>query len=201
MFANVALPAFLPHSFATLIGIFLIAAIEGWFVMRVLKVSYAASYRHSLAANWRSTVAGIPLAWLLWVFGMIPVSMGLSAFGIDSHPALQSTVTQSVMFGGLMPNEWTNVGRAGAWLLMLVPFWLGSVWIERRTIRKRLPDCDASRVSTAVIRGNLASYSLFLILGVMGLMNALEDLPNQKARFEEHRERQEQYRAERDRSL
>ena len=198
MLANVALPSFLPHSFLTLIGIFVIAALEGWFVMRALNLSYSDSYRLSLWANLRSTVAGIPLAWLLWLAGLIPVSMGLSALGVDSHPAVQSTLMQSVLFGGMMPTEWTNVASAAAWLLMLVPFWFGSVWIERRTILKRLPDRDPSRVSSAVIRGNLASYTMFLIMGAVGFMSALDDLPNQKARFERHRERQKQYRGEQD---
>lgn len=169
--------------------------------MRGLKLSYSDSYRHSLSANLRSTVAGIPLAWILWLVGLIPVSMGLSALGIDSHPAVQSTLMQSAIFGGMMPTEWTNVGSAAAWILMLIPFWLGSVWIERRTIRKRLPDCDPSRVSSAVVRGNLASYSLFLVIGAIGFISALEDLPNQKARFEGRRERQKHYRGTQDRAV
>lgn len=53
MLANVALPSFLPHSLATLIGILAIAAIEGWFVMKGLQLSYAESYRHALNANWK----------------------------------------------------------------------------------------------------------------------------------------------------
>ena len=88
MLVNVALPSFLPHSLATLIGIFVIAAIEGWFVMRALDLNYGESYQHALSANWMSTIAGIPLAWLLWVGGLIPVTIGLSAIGIDSHPAV-----------------------------------------------------------------------------------------------------------------
>ena len=55
MLANVALPAFMPHSLATLAGIFVIAAIEGWFLMRVLKLNYADSYRHSLDKAWRNS--------------------------------------------------------------------------------------------------------------------------------------------------
>jgi len=63
MLANVALPSFLPHSFATLFGIFLIAAIEGWFIMKVLRLKYGRSYKYALIANLKSTIAGIPFAW------------------------------------------------------------------------------------------------------------------------------------------
>ena len=194
MLANVALPSFLPHSFATLIGILLIAAIEGLFVMRALSLSYAESYRHALNANWKSTIAGIPLAWFLWIAGLIPISMGLSAVGLEAHPVVTSTAMQTAFFGGITPTEWMNVGSAVAWIVMLIPFWLGSVWIERRTLAKRLPDCEPSRISSAVVRGNLASYCIFLAFGVVALSSAIADLPNQKQRFKEFRERQETYR-------
>jgi hypothetical protein len=101
---------------------------------------------------------------------------------------------QTAFFGGMMPTEWMNAGSAAAWLVMLIPFWMGSVWIERRTLAKRLPDHDPSQISTAVVRGNLASYSIFLIFGVIALTNAMADLPNQKQRFWEFRERQDAYR-------
>ncbi len=194
MLANVALPSFLPHSFATLIGILLIAAIEGWFVMKTLRLSYVESYRHALNANWKSTIAGIPLAWLLWVIGLIPVSLGLSVVGLEVHPVVTSTAMRTAIFGGMMPTEWMNVGSAAAWIVMLLPFWLGSVWIERRTLAKRLPDCEPFRISSAVVRGNLASYGIFLAFGVVALSSAIADLPKQKQRFKEFRERQETYR-------
>jgi|GEM_PF-1894901 len=197
MLANVALPSFLPHSFATLIGILVIAAIEGWFVMTALRLSYSESYRHALNANWKSTIAGIPLAWLLWIAGLIPISMGLAAVGLEAHPAVVSTAMQTAFFGGMMPTEWMNVGSAAAWIVMLIPFWMGSVWIERRTLAKRLPDRDPSQISSAVVRGNLASYSIFLIFGLISLSAAIADLPNQKQHFKEFRERQEVYRKQR----
>ncbi len=197
MLANVALPSFLPHSFATLIGIFVIAGIEGWFVMKGLRLSYPESYRHTLNANWKSTIVGIPFAWLLWIAGLLPISLGLSAVGLDAHPAVVSTAMQTAIFGGMMPTEWMNVGSAAAWLVMLIPFWMGSVWIERRTLAKRLPDHDRTQISTAVVRGNLASYSIFLMFGVIALTDAMADLPNQKQRFREFRERQDDYRKQR----
>lgn len=201
MLANVALPSFLPHSFATLLGIFVIAAIEGWFLMRMLRLSYAKSYGHALNANLQSTIVGIPLAWLLWIAGLIPVSMGLRALGLEPHPVVSSTAMQTVVTGGMMPTEWMKVGGAVAWIVMLVPFWAGSVWIERRALVKRLPECEPSRISKAVICGNLASYSLFLLLGAFALSSAIADLPNQRKRsgeFQERMEKSRQLRKERE---
>ena len=193
MLANVVLPSFLPHSFATLIGIFVIAAIEGWFVMRTLRLTYEESYRHALHANWKSTVVGIPVAWLLWIAGLIPVSMGLDALGFEAHPAVTATALRTAISAAMIRTEWMNVGSAAAWMVMLVPFWMGSVWIERRALVKRLPTCDPSQISKAVVRGNLASYSVFLILGAISLSTAIADLPNQKIIFKEREERRERH--------
>lgn len=206
MIANVALPSFLPHSFATLIGILVIAAIEGWFLKRALDLSFAESYRHTLYANWSSTVAGIPLAWLLWMLGLLPVTMGLSAMGFEAHPVVESAAIQTIMYGGIMPTEWTYVGKAIASIIMLIPFWMGSVWIERRTIKRGLEERagisglskqDTLQISRAVVRGNLASYSLFLILSFHALSSAMTDLPEQKARFQERQEKLERLKQER----
>ena len=189
MLANVGLPAFFPHSLATLLGILVIAAIEGWFIMRQLDITFLGAYEHALVANWKSAIVGIPVAWLFWLGGLLPVTAGLEAMNIHLHPMLQSMVLQSVLFGGILPDEWSNVGSAAAWLLLLIPFWFGSVWIERRAIIKRLPGADAVQVSRAVVRGNLCTYTLFMIVGIAGLSSAIQDLPNRKTRFEEIRSR------------
>lgn len=181
--ANVALPSFFPHSFATLFGILIIACIEAWFLFRRLEIKPGKSYSLALEANWKSTIAGIPLAWLLWSIGLLPISMGASAAGMASHPAVQSTMLRTVWFGGFTPNEWSQIGQAAATLIMLIPFWLGSVWIEKRSIKTSLPDHDAAEISKAVIRGNLASYSLFLLFGLYALISAISDYPAEKERF------------------
>lgn len=191
MLANVALPSFLPHSFETLFGIFVIAAIEGFFLMRLLSLKFSEAYASSLSANWRSTIAGIPLAWLLWVAGWLPVGFGLSLFNIEFHPAVLSAWLQSAVFGGIMSTEWTEVGGAAARLTMLVPFWLGSVWIEKRTIAKRFPGKDSSLISKSVIQGNLASYCLFLLMGIFDLFSVIHNLPARKEHFEKRREQLE----------
>ncbi len=90
----------------------------------------------------------------------------------------------------MIPDEWMNVSSAAAWIILLIPFWMGSVWIERWTLVKKLPDIDPAMISVAIVRANLASYSIFLVFGVIALTNEISDLPNQKQRFKELRERQ-----------
>lgn len=186
--ANVALPAFSPHSFATALGILIIAGIEAWFLSRRLSLGFRRSYALAMAANWKSTLVGIPFAWLLWSVGLLPISIGLDALGLIDHPAARSTLLQTFWFGGLLPDEWTKIGRAAASIVSLIPFWLGSVWIERRTIRGNLPDHDAAEISKAVIQGNLATYSLFLALGIFSLVGAFKSFPEDQKRHQEREE-------------
>ena len=186
--ANVALPAFFPHSFATAFGILIIAGIEAWFLSRGLTLGYYRSYRLAMAANWKSTLVGIPFAWFLWSVGLLPISIGLEALGLIDHPAVRSTLLQTFWFGGLLPDEWTKIGNAAASIVSLFPFWLGSVWIERRTIKGNLPDHDAAEISKAVIQGNLATYSLFLTLGIFSLVGALKGFPEEQKNHQEPKE-------------
>lgn len=193
--ANVALPAFFPHSFATAFGILIIAGIEAWFLARRLTIGFRRSYALAMGANWKSTLVGIPFAWLLWSVGLLPISIGLDALGLMDHPAVRSTLLQIFLFGGLLPDEWTKIGRAAASIVSLIPFWLGSVWIERRTIRGNLPDHAPAEISKAVIQGNLATYSLFLALGSFSLHRALTSFPEDQKRHQEREEFQKRIKA------
>jgi len=110
--------------------------------------------------------------------------------GLQPHSVVEVTLIQTLFFGGVVTNEWSSVGSAVAWIVMLVPFWLGSVWIERRSLIKRLPNYERSQISKAVIRGNLVSYFLFLLLGAYMLSDALVNFPDQKPeQYEERLER------------
>ena len=189
--ANVALPSFLPHSIMTLVGLLLIAAIEALILQRFLPLKFTQCYPHTLTANWKSTVIGIPIAWCVWVAGLVPISMGVSALGLEPHPAVASTAIHTAFFGGVMPSGWTRVGSAAGWLVLLVPFWFGSVWIERKTLFKRLPESDRNAISKAVVWGNLASYLLFLIFGLFSLLTAVRELPLDIERFEKRQLDQE----------
>jgi hypothetical protein len=196
MLANVALPAFFPHSIATLVGIFILAAIEGWFLKRRLKLDYRSAFWESAAANWKSTLVGIPFAWLLFLIGGIPLSMGISALPGETHPLTSATLAHTMLYGGMIPTVWSPLGQALASLIMLIPYYFGSVWIECRTLRKRLPDHDPNEISKAVIRGNLTTYAIFLVVAVNSLVIAINILPESRESFEQI-EKQRQERRER----
>jgi hypothetical protein len=138
-----------------------------------------------------------PLCLAAVLGGLIPVSMGLAVLGVKTPPGVSYTLMHTVVVGGILPSEWTDVGSAAAWIVMLVPFWMGSVWIEARTIQRRLLECDSTQIRKAVVRGNLASYGIFLILGLGTLATALADLPHRKAEYEARQERRNQLQSER----
>ena len=124
MLANVALPAFIPHFIWCLLGIFFIAALEAVFLKRGLKLPYPESYWLTLSANFRSTLVGIPVAWIFWLAGAIPVTFVSGLLPFEIHPAVSTSYLHSIIVGGMMPSEWSYVGWAAGYLISLVPFCL-----------------------------------------------------------------------------
>ena len=120
MLANVALPSFFPHSILTMLGVLVIAAIEGFLLSRWIRYSFVASYKLSMKANLWSTFLGIPIAWGLWLAGMLPISFLVSHFDMEIHPVVAESVRQSVLFGGIMPSEWNAIGAAAGSLVILI---------------------------------------------------------------------------------
>jgi hypothetical protein len=189
MLANVAIPTFLPFTFASVIGLVFIAAVEAFFLMRLLRETYWACYRASLVANLKSTLVGVPVAWVLWVLGMIPIAWGMSALGMKPQSLASVTLGTTICFGGRIPNQWEAIGGALAGIILLIPFFFASVWIERRVVSKRFASHSKAQVSKAVVLGNVVSYLFFLLLVLNTLKNAIERYPEDKARVESWRSR------------
>lgn len=187
MLANIALPGFFPHSLLTLVGLLVIAAIEGWFLRRAIPISYRAAYWHAIVANLKSTLVGIPVAWFFWLVGLLPLWWIASVVGFKPHPLIGQTLGQTGMSGGFVPTEWSNLAAALAWIVLLVPFWLGSMWIECKVLRERLPNADAKALISAVRKGNLTTYFLFLVLGLCALFQAIDRLPEDQREYRHFR--------------
>lgn len=178
--ANVAIPTFFSHSALSLVGLVVIAAVEAVFLFRIGVGLYRDCYRAALEANVWSTFLGIPLAWLLWTVGLIPVMWGADILGMESHPLIARIAIGTFIQGGMIPSEWTHIGREVGMMLMLVPFFFGSVWMERKIYLRRFPGIDRVEITRAVRKGNLTSYLFFLLLSLVGVWNAILHYPEQK---------------------
>jgi len=199
--ANIAIPSFFPYSVGSLVGLFAIAALEAIVLSRVIGLGYRKSYETALYANLLTTFVGIPLAWILWLLGLLPTAWGLSLLGFDLHPMVGAVAAKTVFVAGTVPvSEWDEVAGALALILLLIPFFIGSVWVELRVISKRWPDQNRQKLRRAVLGANACSYAILLILGAYVLLAAVVRLPvarqeimEGKARLERRQEMRKKF--------
>ena len=199
--ANIVIPSFFPYTAGSLVGLVIIAALEAIVLSRVIGFGYWKSYGTALYANLFTTFVGIPFAWILWLLGLMPIAWGVSQLGLDIHPLVGAVTAKTVFLAGTATfTEWDEVAAALALILLLIPFFIGSVWMELRIISKRWPGQDRQKLRKAVIVANACSYAIFLMLGAYLLFAAIVRLPEARQEVMEWRarlERQEKARLER----
>ena len=74
LLANLVLPAIFDPIFSFILIIWIVIAIEAKFAQKMLNIPYAKSYWICTRANIYSTLAAIPLAWILSYFVSLPIS-------------------------------------------------------------------------------------------------------------------------------
>ena len=185
--ANAALPSFIPHSVVTLFSILILGAIEGAFISKILKVQYSSAYWAAMLANLASTFIGIPVSWALFAAGVIPSALLVDHFDISVHPLVGESTRQALLFGGIRPSPWNDLGIAISLLVTLVPFWLGSIWSERKFYLKSFPEAKRNQLTQAVVYGNLVTYAVFAVYCGWQVGKAYQDLPTQIEQFEEEK--------------
>ena len=168
--ANVGIPSFLPHFSLMLVGLFIVTAVETVTLRKVLGQPWWASYRATLTANLYSTLVGLPFAWMLILFGLVGTSMLASLTPLKDSDFLGAFLSEMAFNGGSVPGFSTELSRACAALVLLIPFYFMSVWIERRHLQKKFSELDRAVLGRAVRRMNLHSYSIFLVLRLVGLV-------------------------------
>jgi hypothetical protein len=170
MLADVGIPMIFvqwPLMIGALIPVIIVEAL---LIRRWVELSYRDAFIGVTKANLLSTLAVIPLAWLvmfaLEMLVMLPLAMAANKWHwhfLDS-PFFQ-IVSFPLAVAWLGPAE-----NAGYWLvplaaaLLLIPSFYVSVWLESKICRRAWPDIDSLVVRRGVYRANLASYVVLFIL-------------------------------------
>jgi hypothetical protein len=139
-------------------------------------------------ANIVSTLVGVPLTWGALVFCEFGLSATLARFTQLSSRSWDSPIYQVI--GTMLSAPWlAPVGKSASWavplaaLVLLIPFFFISVWIEQAVMEHLLPVTTASsalsnevndKILRSAVRGaNLMSYgflfsfvSVSLVLGI-----------------------------------
>jgi len=153
-----------------LLGILIvpIVAAESILIRRALAIPPRRALGASLAANLFSAVVGVPLTWVALVALQI-LTGGGAARGIGSP--LQRVLAVTWQSPWLIPYEdhlsWMV---PAACMSLMVPFFVASVWAEGLVCVRWLRERERGEVRAAVLRANLASYSVLLLAAAVWTM-------------------------------
>jgi hypothetical protein len=152
--------------------------IEALFNRYRLSISYRDSFAGTALANLVSTVAGVPLAWIVML--LIEITIGSIIPRQWWHSPI-GLVLSLFCVAWLGPSDNTTLSWQVplALSLLLIPTFFVSVWIERGVCKMVWRSKDQREVNKGVWRANLLSYGLLLTLGLSysGYARFHKDIP------------------------
>lgn len=170
--ADVGLPMVIPSLVLMVPSLPVIVLIEGYVLKRTADISFRRGTTSAAFANIISTLIGMPIAWSTFLL----VELGLQYARVE--PSNSNTLLQALMFIGEAAWVGPPVDGQDAWrvylafLVLLVPYFSASVWIENHLVRWSLAKDGADREALyrGVVRGNLITYALlatFLLANIV----------------------------------
>ena len=158
--ANAGLPMLLLIMPAFAIALLPIILVESLYISRRLALSLVLTAKIATVANLVSTVAGIPLTWLILVVAQIATGGG-SAYGVDTLAGKILAVTWQAPWLIPYENEMDWMIPVAS-IVLLVPFFFVSWWVEYRVTRKMLKNAASATLKSTICRANLISYCLLV---------------------------------------
>jgi hypothetical protein len=158
--ANVAIPTLIPHWIFGVWALLPVIAVEALVIFRRHQVPFLDSLYASAFANLRSTLLGVPLAWLMFVALTFPIAMGAQKLG-DGATTLTWIWIECLMLGA----RYKIAARTEflASMTLLLPYYVASVLMERRTLLRRLDGLSLTAVTRTSLLMNLVSYTGLVI--------------------------------------
>ena len=149
-----------------LIALFPIAWVESLVYRTSLNLSSKEAFWGSCSANFWSTIVGIPIVWLPLVIGQIALG-GDHAWGMETSRQRLEAVTLQAPW--LIPYqdhlEWMIPSAS---LVLLLPFYLGSVFVEYWILTRRWQSVGEKPTFAIVMVANAVSYTgLGIYYGVL----------------------------------
>ncbi|NLX96539.1 MAG: hypothetical protein GXY83_10220 [Rhodopirellula sp.] len=173
LLANVALPSFIGHWILFTVLLPLVATIEAIVLAHVLRIPLLKSFDTAVHANWRSTVAGLPAGWCMALVGLVPA--GILACLLPPRyrdPSFQ-ILAFTALTGGIIPTRFTMIAMAAGNLLILIPYYIATVRVERKIVESRHPELDPKLIAFGVRSMNRITYSVLGILVLWWLVTAI----------------------------
>lgn len=153
---------------AMLIALIPIIVVETFVLGRLVRARVLSAIKPVAIANVVSTVVGIPIAWFVLVFLEL-LTGGGSAYGLATPTQRFLAVTWQA--------PWLDpYGQDLSWmiptasLVLLVPFFFVSYWIEALIVSSMMKSFPEKQVRKAVFAANLSSYALLATFNIAWLV-------------------------------
>jgi len=153
---------------AMLMALMPIIIVETFVLGRMIRVRVLSAIKPVAIANVVSTVVGIPIAWFVLVFLEL-LTGGGSAYGLATPTQRFLAVTWQA--------PWLDpYGQDLSWmvptasLVLLVPFFLVSYWIEALIVSSMMKSFPEKQVRKGVFAANLSSYALLAAFNIAWLV-------------------------------
>ncbi len=144
-----------------------IVLVEALVLARSMRVEFRSQLWPVAKANFLSTLVGVPLAWA-GMFAVEAAAAGI-VFGLLPESVADMPVVRYAMFPFMA--AWiggsTTLEFQAAFLVLAVPFFLISFFIEYRFLRPGYPAAEHALLRSAVKRGNALSYALLCLFVVL----------------------------------
>ena len=171
--ANVAIPTVAEHLIIMLILLVPVTLIEGLVLTRRHLLKYLESFRLSLRANLRSTLVGLPLGYVFAILGLIPAGLFSMLLPKKVESTIATILGSAIVHGGKIPTELDEVGFFLGTLIVMIPYFLVTLHIERKVIVRLKPDLDTPELTKTVRIMNGITYGFLAIPVVVGAVMAV----------------------------
>jgi hypothetical protein len=160
--ADMGLPMIVVTMPLMVIALIPVIIIEALILGRRMRTTFKSVLWPVSAANLVSTLIGIPVTWILLV-GLEIITGGGGTFGLDT--ALGRFLSVTWQSPWLIPYEHNFYWMIPmAQLVLLIPFFFASYFIERLIVKRMMPKEDPKEVKRGVFTANLGSYALLSIV-------------------------------------
>ena len=172
--ANLAIPTVAGHVFVMVILLIPIALIEAIVLSRRHALPCDESARLSLWANLKSTVIGLPMGYFFAWLGIVPAGFFAGMLPEPIRRPIHIILSNALLTGGMQPMDEhvEEMAFCLGTLLVMIPYFLVTLHVERKVIAKRRPDLNTPALRTTVRIMNDITYGLLVVLVVIGAIQA-----------------------------
>jgi hypothetical protein len=173
VFANVMFPSIAAHVVVMLLLLGPITYLEGLVLSRRHTLKLSDSLGLSFQANLRSTVIGLPLGYCFAMVGIIPAGVFAALLPQQTGSVVGKILFHALGIGGTIPSKADEFGFYVGTLIVMIPYYLVTIRVERKCLAKLRPELDNACLTTTVRIMNDLTYGLLAIALVVGAIGEL----------------------------